>query len=85
MTLKAKYKPQEVGVRVTPAFMGLDIGPPVAVERVPQYEGEYDITPSATEQILETAGKQLAGDIHIAPIPSNYGLISYNGSYITVS
>lgn len=85
MTLKATFKAQAVGVRIDPASMGLDIGPPIAVEHVPPYEGEYAITPSPSEQVLQTAGRQLAEDIRIAPIPSIYGLISYNGSYITVS
>lgn len=82
MTLS--YKPQQVGISYTPASVSLDIGPPVAVERVPAYEGEYSVTPSANAQVLQTAGKQLAENITIAPIPSNYCRYSWNGSYITI-
>ena len=49
------------------------------------YHGEYEITPSSEEQILPTANTRLAHDIVINPIPSNYGLITWNGSVLTVS
>lgn len=49
------------------------------------YEGETTITPSAIEQVLPTANALLLEDITIAPIPSNYGLITYSGSVLTVS
>ena len=49
------------------------------------YDGEADITPSAVEQRLETAGRMMREDIVIQPIPRNYGLITWNGTTITVS
>lgn len=49
------------------------------------YHGEYEVTPSSEEQILPTANTRLAHDIVINPIPSNYGLITWNGSVLTVS
>ena len=49
------------------------------------YHGSTDITPSGSVQILETSGKVIDGDITIEPIPSNYGLITWDGSTITVS
>ena len=48
------------------------------------YTGETDITPAASAQILATAGKTIADDIIIEPIPSNYGKVSYNGAFILV-
>ena len=51
----------------------------------PDYEGEYTITPSSEVQILETEKHSLQHDIVINPIPSNYGLITWNGSYLMVS
>ena len=50
-----------------------------------EYEGEYTVTPSLTTQVLETAGKLLTRDVTVQPIPSNYGLIEWNGSYLKVS
>lgn len=49
------------------------------------YSGEYEVTPTTEEQTLATAGKTLARDVVVAPIPRNYGLITYNGSILTVS
>lgn len=49
------------------------------------YEGPTEVTPSQETQVLETEGKAVLVDITINPIPSNYGLITYNGSILTVS
>lgn len=49
------------------------------------YDGLYDITPTQDEQVLATGGKAMRRDIRIAPIPHNYGLITWNGSYLTIS
>lgn len=51
----------------------------------PTYRGPYEVTPSREQQTLATGGLRAAQDIIIAPIPSNYGLITYNGFEITVS
>lgn len=52
---------------------------------LPVYTGETNITPSTTEQVLATAEKVVTRNIVINPIPSNYGLITWNGSTLTVS
>ena len=49
------------------------------------YEGVYEVTPSAQTQVLATAEKRALHDIVINPIPNNYGLITWNGSTLTVS
>ena len=50
-----------------------------------EYSGATEVTPSAEEQTLHTAGQHMPSDIVIHPIPQNYGLITWNGSTITVS
>ena len=52
---------------------------------VDPYTGEYEVTPSAESQALDTIGKRLTANVVINPIPSNYGLITWNGSVLTVS
>lgn len=52
---------------------------------VPKYEGPYEFTPGAEEQTVPIAQLQATQDITINPIPSNYGLVTYNGSVITIS
>lgn len=49
------------------------------------YEGEYEITPSPEAQTLPISGKTATQDITIGAIPNNYGLITWNGSTLTVS
>ena len=55
------------------------------VGEYPVYKGAYEVTPSFEKQTLETAYKVMTENVVIAPIPSNYGKISYDGStlYIT--
>lgn len=51
----------------------------------PIYTGSYDFTPTQATQTIEIANKKATANITIEPIPSNYGLITYNGSVLTVS
>lgn len=50
-----------------------------------KYEGSYEWIPAATEQTIPINGLEAKADIVIKPIPNNYGLITYDGSIITVS
>ena len=49
------------------------------------YSGSYEFTPSDTEQTIQSTSRVFDRDITIKPIPSNYGLITWDGSVITVS
>lgn len=51
----------------------------------PSYTGPVTVIPSQSAQVLGTAGRALFSDITIEPIPSNFGLITWDGSTITVS
>lgn len=51
----------------------------------PDYDGEYEFTPSAEAQTLPSTDTVMHRDIVINPIPSNYGRITYDGTVITVS
>ena len=46
------------------------------------YTGPTEVTPNNTTQILPTSGLVVSTDIVVNPIPSNYGLVSYNGFYL---
>ena len=52
---------------------------------LPVYEGTTEVTPSNQAQILQTSNKTLTRNIVVNPIPSNYGLVTWNGSVLTVS
>lgn len=54
-------------------------------EPLPVYDGATTITPSSSMQVLATSQKTLLTDIVINPVPSNYGLVTWDGSTLTVS
>ena len=49
------------------------------------YQGDLEFTPTDETQTIATKDLVLSDDIIINPIPSNYGLISWNGRGILVS
>jgi len=51
----------------------------------PIYEGSTEFTPTREVQTVVTARRVLLDNITINPIPQNYGLVTYNGSVITIS
>ena len=55
------------------------------VREAEEYTGATEFTPTDEVQTVPIAGKTPAQDIIINPIPSNYGLITWNGSTLTVS
>ena len=70
-------------LRVTPTLTG-KLTIPVYIN-VDIYEGPTEITPGREVQFLSTKQKTILDDIVINPIPSNYGLITWNGSTLTIS
>ena len=49
------------------------------------YTDSYVVTPTRATQILFTDNKYMKENIIINPIPKNYGLVTWNGSYLTIS
>lgn len=62
------------GMLTIPSAVGVEI-----------YDGEYEFTPTQSTQTISIENKMATSDITINPIPYYYGLITYNGSTITVS
>ena len=65
--------------------IGLDAEPSIVIDRTTVYDGAYEWTPTDALQTIEIANKKALENIKINPIPSNYGLITWNGSTLTVS
>lgn len=63
----------------------LEIGEITIAGHYEDYEGSYHFTPSARTQTIPVENMHTLSDIIIDPIPSNYGLITWDGSVITVS
>ena len=56
-----------------------------SVAGAPRYDGDYVFTPSQQEQTIPIKDLMARQDITIEAIPNNYGLITWDGSTITVS
>lgn len=52
---------------------------------VAPYTGAYEYTPTSETQVIEIEGLRALSNIIIDPVPQNYGLISWDGSTLTVS
>ena len=60
-------------------------GSVIVSEGFPVYGGPVTVVPGPETQVLETQYMTVMDRITVAPIPKNYGLITYNGRTITVS
>lgn len=49
------------------------------------YTGDYTITPTGEAQEIEIKGRTAVENIVVNPIPSNYGMITWNGVQLIVS
>lgn len=66
--------------------LNINISPPIARQISGDvYDGDYEVTPGQSAVVLTTVGKAMARNVTVNPIPSNYGLITWNGSTLTVS
>ena len=85
--VKAEIRAPTMSVSIQAPGINVGTGSPVVKEYVnaPGYTGTYTVTPNRNTQRLSTAGKRLTEDVVVNPIPSNYGLITWNGSALTVS
>ena len=85
--LAAELKSSKIDVAISPKAAGMSALCPVVKEYVDvqTYTGTTTVTPGPEAQVLPTQNYRLAEDIVINPIPNNYGLITWNGSTLTVS
>lgn len=72
-----------MGVEKTKTIgMGMEMSIQVVVPKTQ----ERTVTPSSAEQIIiPESGYNALSKVTVEPIPSNYGLITWNGSTLTVS
>lgn len=88
MRLTATFRPQTVQVNIDSEKVDIDFGTPVARDYVSDrdpYTGSYTVTPTQSEQVLLTNNLRMTDNITVEAIPSYYGLITWNGSTLTVS
>lgn len=56
-----------------------------ATQTYSTYTGAYEVTPTTDTQTLSTEDLLMTANVVVNPIPSNYGLITWDGSTLTVS
>ena len=83
MTVSSTQVRAPVTVQASRQNIAVTLGTECVMAR--PYEGEVEVTPSAKAQILPTKGYMLESNVVINPIPSNYGLITWDGTRLTVS
>ena len=77
--------PVILAVDDTGAALTMQLADPFVGGMLPAYEGAYEVTPAPYAQTLATERRSMFQDVVINPIPSNYGLITWDGSVLTVS
>lgn len=85
MAIKLKVQETKVKFHIQDADAArfkVEQGIPIYPE---DYTGAYEVTPTQQTQVLLTDHLMMSDNVTINPIPSNYGLITYNGSILTVS
>lgn len=85
MTVQASAVTIPMDVSASSASFRMGVGAVYAMSTVDDYEGVYEYTPSEEMQTVEIEGLKATENIIINPIPSNYGLITWDGTTLTVS
>ena len=85
MTVAVNQESIPLTVSASAVQLEATIGAEYAMVSADTYEGDYEFTPSDEQQTIATTNKLLLDNIIINPVPSNYGKIEWNGSYLTVS
>jgi len=85
MSVAADNVALPMSVAVNTASFKLSAAVAVVSSVYPEYHGATEVTPNNETQTLLTADEIVHSNIIINPIPSNYGLIGWDGSALTVS
>lgn len=63
--------------------LGMDTTVTAAI--LEHYDGPYTVEPGSGPQTLNTLGKVMDYNVVVSAVPQQYGLITWNGSTLTVS
>lgn len=69
----------------SPEAVELNAETHIVVDTTTIYDGAYEWTPTDSVQLIEIENKKALGQIKINPIPQNYGLVTWNGSTLTIT
>lgn len=87
MTVELTVVTDTIELGVTTDALSFAVESPIIVQAtpIPVYDGAYEIAPTSEAQTIPVHGFRFEQDLIIDPIPSNYGLITWDGSTLTVS
>lgn len=85
MTVSVDAETIPMSVAIDNVVLPMMIGVAVNANTIPDYTGEYVFTPTRETQTAYIEGMRATQNIIVNPIPSNYGLITWNGLTLTVS
>lgn len=87
MKIDISIAPQIVEINAKPQTAEIVLGNPVFTDHTDTepYAGPYEVTPTQSTQVLATEDLRMVQNVTVNPIPSNYGMISWDGSVLTVS
>lgn len=85
LTVHGNVYELDVGVSGVSITKDLSVDTKIQVVQGEHYHGSVVITPAQDEQTIKTAGLFVDEDITVRAIPSNYGLITWNGSVLTIT
>ncbi len=74
-----------MAVSTSKQVIPMTVGASYSMSDSDPFTGAYEYTPSQQAQTIPIENMRATQDIVINPIPSNYGLITWDGSTITVS
>ena len=85
--MNVTIQPQRVKISINSQRIGVGFDPPIARELINSdpYTGEYIVTPNNETQTLLTKNLRMLDNVVVNPIPNNYGLITWNGSFLMIS
>ena len=79
-------EPTDISLNIdTDKVVPLSLDTQIVVTAGEHYQGEYTFIPSNEAQVVQISGLVAEQDITIEPIPSNYGLVTWNGSVLTIT
>lgn len=85
ITVEVGTHSRNIEVSVSGNNRSIGVGIDRGIPDFPIYRGTHTFTATDTEQTIPLANMSLLQDIVINPIPENYGLITYDGTTLTVS
>lgn len=84
--IEIQVEPNEYDVQIDGAIeiVPVELDTKIVLVGGEHYHGPYEFTPTNRQQVIPIGGQVADLNIVINPIPSNYGKVSWNGSFLKI-